>query len=99
MHLRAKYRQLEDRARAARVPGPRAEPAPHHRHEPRVDGEYIVAVREVANPRDVAARAGVTGVRFMMNFFGGRLSDEQLAALRADPDVDYVEDNAIGRLR
>jgi hypothetical protein len=94
-HLEAKYARLEELARAARDPGPRAEAAPHHRHEPRVDGEYLVSVFDVAAPRQVAARVGVQPKSVFDTSFCARLSDGQLAALRADPDVDYIGDNVI----
>jgi len=99
-HLAAKYARLEELARAARSPGPRAEPAPHRRYPRRVDGEYLVVVLDVAIPREVAARVGAANVDLMAGqLFFATLTDEQVAALRADPDVDYLEDNAIIELR
>ncbi|MEU4690567.1 hypothetical protein [Actinoplanes sp. NPDC023714] len=98
-HVAAKYARLEELARAAREPGPRAELAPYHRAHPHVEGEYIVRVLNRANPRQVAERAGATDVTLLDGWFACTLTDEQREALRADPDVDYISDNAIIELR
>ncbi|MBG0566668.1 hypothetical protein [Actinoplanes aureus] len=98
-HVAAKYARLEELARAARTPGPRAEPAPHHRYPNRIEGQYIVSVLDVAIPREVAARAGATDVVLLNGCFGCTLTDEQVEALRADPDVDYISDDAVIDLR
>ncbi|MFC7533022.1 hypothetical protein [Actinoplanes sp. GCM10030250] len=98
-HVAAKYARLEELARAARTPGPRAEPAPHHRDPRRIEGQYIVNVLDVAIPREVAARAGATDVALLDGCFGCTLTDEQVEALRADPDVDYITDDVVLDLR
>jgi hypothetical protein len=98
-HVAAKYARLEALARAARMAGPRAEPAPYHRSPRRVEGQYLVSVLDVAIPQEVATRAGATGVILLDGCFGCTLTDEQLEELRADPDVDYISDNAILDLR
>jgi Peptidase inhibitor I9/Subtilase family len=57
-------------------------------------GEYIVVLREGADPRAAAAVAGIHP-RFVytaaVNGFAAALSAGQLAALRHDPNVAYVE--------
>jgi hypothetical protein len=98
-HVATKYTRLEDLARAARSPGPRAEPAPYERHPRHIEGRYIVGVLDVAIPREVAARAGATDVSLHDGCFGCSLTDEQVDALRADPDVDYIEDDVVLDLR
>jgi subtilisin family serine protease len=59
-----------------------------------VDGQYIVVLNEGANPRSVAAVAGVS-TRFVytaaLNGFAGALNEGQLNALRHNPNVAYIE--------
>jgi subtilisin family serine protease len=59
-----------------------------------VEGQYIVVLNEGANPRSVAAVAGVNP-RFVytaaLNGFAASLNAGQLNALRHHPGVDYVE--------
>ncbi|HEU4884960.1 MAG TPA: S8 family peptidase, partial [Longimicrobium sp.] len=59
-----------------------------------IDGEYIVVLKEGADPRAAAAVAGIHP-RFVytaaVNGFAARLSAGQLTALRHHPDVAYVE--------
>jgi hypothetical protein len=98
-HIATKQTRLEALASAARSPGPRSEPAPYNWAPRRVEGEYIVSVLDVARPRDVADRVGAHDAKIMYQWFHARLSDEQVAALQADPDVEHISDNAIGNLR
>jgi subtilisin family serine protease len=62
---------------------------------------YIVVLREGADPRAVAAAAGVNP-RFVysraINGFAGTLNAGQLNALRHNPRVEYVEPDAPARL-
>ena len=64
-----------------------------------VEGQYIVVLNEGANPRAVAAGAGVTP-RFVytsaLNGFAGALTQGQLNALRHNPHVAYVEQDQVG---
>ncbi len=59
-----------------------------------IDGQYIVVLNQDADPRSVAAVAGVSP-RFVytaaLNGFSAALNAGQLAALRHNPNVDYVE--------
>ncbi len=63
----------------------------------RVDGAYIVKVKEGANARAVAAVAGITP-RYeysIINGFAASLTDGQLNALRRMAEVEYVEEDGI----
>jgi aqualysin 1 len=59
-----------------------------------IDGAYIVVLNEGANPRSVAAVAGVSP-RYLytaaLNGFAATLNDGQLNALQHNPNVAYVE--------
>jgi subtilisin family serine protease len=59
-----------------------------------IDGQYIVVLNDGANPRSVAAVAGVNP-RFVytaaVNGFSAALNQGQLNALRHNPNVAYVE--------
>jgi subtilisin family serine protease len=59
-----------------------------------IDGQYIVVLNQGADPRSVAAIAGVSP-RFVytaaVNGFAASLNPGQLTALRHDPSVAYVE--------
>jgi aqualysin 1 len=61
-----------------------------------IDGEYIVALKEGANPRSVAAVAGVSP-KFVytaaLNGFAGTLNQGQLNALQHNPSVAYIQQN------
>ncbi|HYR08054.1 MAG TPA: S8 family peptidase, partial [Longimicrobium sp.] len=63
-----------------------------------VDGEYIVVLKEGANPRSVAAIAGA-GPRHVytaaLNGFSASLNQGQLNALRNNPAVAYIEQDAV----
>ncbi|WP_420130003.1 S8 family peptidase [Longimicrobium sp.] len=59
-----------------------------------IDGEYIVVLKEGANPRSVAAVAGVEPAfvySAALNGFAASLNQGQLTALRHNPNVEYVE--------
>ncbi|HEX2187682.1 MAG TPA: S8 family peptidase [Longimicrobiaceae bacterium] len=59
-----------------------------------VEGSYVVVLKEGANPRSVAAVVGVEpGFVYAsaLNGFAAELSAGQLAALRHNPAVEYVE--------
>jgi subtilisin family serine protease len=59
-----------------------------------IDGSYIVVVREGADPRSVAAVAGVNPhfvYTAAVNGFAGTLNAGQLNALQHNPNVDYIE--------
>ncbi|HEX8273385.1 MAG TPA: S8 family peptidase [Longimicrobiaceae bacterium] len=59
-----------------------------------VEGQYIVVLEEGANPRSVAAVAGVSP-RFVytaaLNGFSAELNEGQLNALRHNPNVAFIE--------
>ncbi|MEW5926586.1 MAG: S8 family peptidase [Gemmatimonadota bacterium] len=59
-----------------------------------VEGQYIVVLEEGANPRSVAAVAGVSPkyvYTAALNGFAGTLNAGQLNALRHNPNVAYIE--------
>jgi subtilisin family serine protease len=61
-----------------------------------IEGSYIVVLREGADPRSVAAVAGVEPsyvYTAAVNGFAASLNDGQLNALRHNPNVDYVEED------
>ena len=67
-----------------------------------VDGSYIVVLKEGADPRSVAAVAGVSPRHVytaVLNGFAGTLNQGQLTALRHNPDVDYVEQEQTGGIQ
>ncbi len=73
--------------------------APLHQAAPgmRIDGDYIVKVKDGADARAVAAVAGVSP-RFeytIVNGFAASLNKGQLTALRQNADVEYVEEDQI----
>jgi subtilisin family serine protease len=64
-----------------------------------VAGSYIVVLNEGADPRSVAAVAGVSPRHVytaVLNGFATTLNAGQLTALRHNPNVDYVEQEQIG---
>ena len=75
-------------------------PAVARAQEP-IDGQYIVVLSEQASPatekRQVRARGGTVQREFsrVLKGFSAELSDEQLAAVRADPAVAYVEPDRV----
>jgi subtilisin family serine protease len=63
-----------------------------------IDGEYVVVLREGANPTAVAAVAGVQPRQAWtdaLTGFAARLTQGQVTALRHHPDVEYVEQNQV----
>ena len=72
------------------------EPAPLVAAERPVPGQYIVVLKGGADPRGVAAVAGVRP-RYLytaaLNGFSATLNSGQLTALRHNPNVDYVEED------
>ena len=63
-----------------------------------VAGEYVVVLHEGADPRAVAAVAGVRPQQVYqaaLTGFAAPLSAGQLAALRHHPQVEYVEENQV----
>ncbi|HEX8825053.1 MAG TPA: S8 family peptidase [Archangium sp.] len=73
--------------------------APLHQAAPglRIDGDYIVKVKDGADARAVAAVAGVSPRHeySIINGFAASLNKGQLTALRQNADVEYVEEDAI----
>ncbi|HEY0015976.1 MAG TPA: S8 family peptidase [Longimicrobium sp.] len=64
-----------------------------------VEGQYIVVLHEGADPRSVAAVAGVSPrlvYTSALNGFAAALNQGQLNALRHNPQVDYVEQDQVG---
>ncbi|HEX8273383.1 MAG TPA: S8 family peptidase [Longimicrobiaceae bacterium] len=63
-----------------------------------IEGAYIVVLREGADPRSVAAVAGVEPNHVYtaaVNGFAASLNDGQLNALRHNPNVEYVEQDQV----
>ena len=64
-----------------------------------IDGSYIVVLKEGADPRSVAAVAGVEP-RFVysavLNGFAAELNQGQLNALQHNPNVEYLEQDQAG---
>ncbi|WP_228975662.1 S8 family peptidase [Streptomyces sp. DH12] len=78
----------------------RAEPAPLLTHAAGgIEGQYIVTLREGAAP--AAKVAGVAGVTPLFSYesvlhgFAARLTPDQLSAVRAMPEVEAVEQDAV----
>lgn len=64
-------------------------------------GAYIVVLKRGANPRAVAAAAGAAPrsvYSAVLNGFAATLTAAQLTALRHNPNVEYVEADAWGRV-
>jgi subtilisin family serine protease len=64
-----------------------------------IEGSYIVVLNEGANPRSVAAIAGVEPGHVYaaaLNGFSAELNQGQLNALRHNPNVAYVEEDQMG---
>jgi subtilisin family serine protease len=63
-----------------------------------IDGQYIVVLREGASATSVAAVSGVSP-RYVysaaLNGFAAELNRGQLAALQANPNVAYIEQDAV----
>jgi subtilisin family serine protease len=63
-----------------------------------IDGQYLVALKEGANARQVAAIVGVSPrhlYQATMNGFAVTLNAGQLNALRNNPNVEYVEEDQV----
>ncbi|HEU4558494.1 MAG TPA: S8 family peptidase [Longimicrobium sp.] len=63
-----------------------------------VDGEYVIVLKEGANPRSVAAIAGVSPRHVYtaaLNGFSASLNQGQLNALQHNPNVEYIEQDQI----
>lgn len=59
-----------------------------------IDDSYVVVLKEDADPRSVAAVAGINPRHVytaVLNGFAGELNEGQLNALRNNPNVDYIE--------
>jgi subtilisin family serine protease len=66
-----------------------------------IDGSYIVVVKEGADPRSVAAIAGVNPhyvYTAALHGFAGDLNAGQLNALQHNPNVDYIEQDGIATI-
>jgi subtilisin family serine protease len=63
----------------------------------RIEGAYIVKVRDGADARAVAAVAGVSPRHeySIINGFAASLNKGQLTALRQNADVEYIEEDAV----
>ena len=73
--------------------------APLHAAAPgtAIDGDYIIVLKDGADPRSVAAIAGVKpGFVYTaaLNGFSASLNQGQLNALKHNPNVDFVEEDA-----
>ena len=85
-----------------RAPGGDSGPAPVQAPvipapERGVDGHYIIVLKEGGNPRSVAAIAGVSPdyvYTAALNGFAADLNQGQLTALRHNPNVSYIEQDA-----
>jgi subtilisin family serine protease len=63
-----------------------------------VEGSYVVVVKEGADPRSVAAVAGVSPhfvYTAAVNGFSAELNQGQLNALQHNPNVDYIEQDQV----
>jgi len=63
-----------------------------------VEGSYVVVVKEGADPRSVAAIAGVNPhfvYTAAVNGFSAELNQGQLNALQHNPSVDYIEQDQV----
>lgn len=63
-----------------------------------IDGSYIVVLKEGADPRSLAAAAGVSPryvYEAVVNGFAGTLNAGQLTALQNNPNVEYVEQDQV----
>ena len=59
-----------------------------------IDDSYVIVLKEGADPRSVAAVAGISPkyvYTAVLNGFSGELNEGQLNALRNNPNVDYIE--------
>ncbi|MFL5384605.1 MAG: S8 family peptidase [Longimicrobiaceae bacterium] len=66
-----------------------------------IDGAYIVVVKEGADPRSVAAVAGVEPryvYQAALHGFAGTLNAGQLNALQHNPNVEYIEQDGVATI-
>jgi len=66
-----------------------------------IDGAYIVVVKDGADPRSVAAVAGVNPhfvYTAALHGFAGTLNAGQLNALQHNPNVDYIEQDGVATI-
>ena len=66
-----------------------------------IDGSYIVVLNEGADPRSVAAVAGVSPSHVYtaaLNGFSAELNAGQLNALQHNPNVDYIEQDGVASI-
>ncbi|HET7461130.1 MAG TPA: S8 family peptidase [Longimicrobium sp.] len=66
-----------------------------------IDGSYIVVVKEGADPRSVAAVAGVNPhfvYTAALNGFAGELNAGQINALQHNPSVEYIEQDGVASI-
>jgi ribosomal protein S18 acetylase RimI-like enzyme len=69
--------------------------APYLRHDPRVEGQLIVVVEYGIDPAVVAERCGVRPESiYGLPGFSAAMTAGELDAVRHDPDVAWIEDNA-----
>src|SRR5262245_3500223 len=62
-----------------------------------IPGQYIVVLKHGANPRSIAAIAGVNPRHVYvaaLNGFAAGLNQGELTALQHNPNVDYIEQDA-----
>jgi subtilisin family serine protease len=66
-----------------------------------IENQYIVVLKEGANPRSIAAAAGVSPKHVyeaVLNGFAAELNAGQLIAIRNNPHVDYVEQDGVATI-
>ncbi|MGW7196785.1 S8 family peptidase [Streptomyces chryseus] len=82
---------------APSAPAERSDIAPLHLSDQPVPGQYLVSVKPAADVASAASQVGVTPLysfKKVMNGFVAKLSEAQLAKVRADPNVAAVEQDA-----
>lgn len=75
----------------------RSAPAPLRLVDQAVPGQYLVETKPTSDVATVATQAGVTPLfsfKKVMHGFAAKLTDDQLARVRADPNVAAVEQDA-----
>jgi hypothetical protein len=100
--------QSQERARAASVPLACKKPAPYLPSQPRVENEYIVLFRKGPG-RNVKASTAALEAKYgfkaktlfdmpSLKGFHAEVPPAVLSALRCEPGVESVHDNAVTRL-
>ncbi|MET9511008.1 S8 family peptidase [Streptomyces flavidovirens] len=82
---------------APSAPAERSTPAPLRLSDQPVPGQYLVAMKPTADVAKAARQVGATPLfsfKKVMNGFAAKLTDAQLATVRADPNVAAVEQDA-----